>query len=377
MKMLLGEKIRELRRRDGRTQEDVAVALCVTNQAVSRWESGNGYPDMELLPAIANYFHVTIDSLFGYDNERQKRIDEILAKSGEMIADENRLGECVVFLREAVQEYPAEASILGTLGHALICLATKEGIAVKKDEENGFGYVAYDYEKNRENKHIIEGIKAYEEALSLGGSASERMFIVSALSLYYAIIGEFKKAEKLATKQAPMRISKEILMTHAAEGSKLKIYQGEAILELLFNLHSVLIISIGNKSEYRDSAAALKVCMTLAELYQAIFDDGNFGQAYYDMLSIYSSATCIAARSGDTEKAKECFDRYYELYQKYLSITPTNIQYTAPLLSGVCQFVPKVTTIQAVPSKMVSIMPENLRDLLRKDERYAELFQNE
>ncbi len=52
MKLNLGIKIRELRRRDGRTQEALAEALGVTGQAVSRWESGGSYPDMEILPSL-------------------------------------------------------------------------------------------------------------------------------------------------------------------------------------------------------------------------------------------------------------------------------------------------------------------------------------
>ena len=62
MQIKLGEKIKELRRRDGRKQEELALALGVTGQAVSRWESGSCYPDMETIPAIANYFGVTIES---------------------------------------------------------------------------------------------------------------------------------------------------------------------------------------------------------------------------------------------------------------------------------------------------------------------------
>ena len=74
MQIEFGEKIRELRKRDGRKQEDLAAALGVTKQAVSRWEANGGYPDMQMLPAIANYFHITIDELFGYDNDRQIRL---------------------------------------------------------------------------------------------------------------------------------------------------------------------------------------------------------------------------------------------------------------------------------------------------------------
>ena len=66
----LGERIKELRQRDGRTQEAPACELGVTAQAVSRWEKGICYPDLEVIPSVANYFGVSIDELFGYDNER-------------------------------------------------------------------------------------------------------------------------------------------------------------------------------------------------------------------------------------------------------------------------------------------------------------------
>ena len=70
MKLNLGTTIRELRRRDDRTQEELAALLGVTAQAVSRWESGGCYPDMEMIPAIANVFGISIDELFGYQGER-------------------------------------------------------------------------------------------------------------------------------------------------------------------------------------------------------------------------------------------------------------------------------------------------------------------
>ena len=67
--MNIGTKIKELRKRDGRKQEDLANALGVTSQAVSRWEKDGSYPDMEMIPAIANYFGVTIEDIFIYEEE--------------------------------------------------------------------------------------------------------------------------------------------------------------------------------------------------------------------------------------------------------------------------------------------------------------------
>ncbi|MDE7300011.1 MAG: helix-turn-helix domain-containing protein, partial [Lachnospiraceae bacterium] len=74
MRVEIGGKIRDLRRQYGRTQEDLATALGVTCQAVSRWEANGGYPDMEMIPSIANYFGISIDTLFGFEADRDRKI---------------------------------------------------------------------------------------------------------------------------------------------------------------------------------------------------------------------------------------------------------------------------------------------------------------
>ena len=90
----VGEKIKELRQREGRTQEALANELGVTAQAVSRWEKGICYPDMEVIPPIANYFGVSIDELFGYDNERSIKIDALVDQINEMIRQNNGTDSC-------------------------------------------------------------------------------------------------------------------------------------------------------------------------------------------------------------------------------------------------------------------------------------------
>lgn len=61
----LNENIAFFRKKTGITQEELANALGVTNQAVSKWESGKCAPDIQLLPYIAEYFNISIDELFG------------------------------------------------------------------------------------------------------------------------------------------------------------------------------------------------------------------------------------------------------------------------------------------------------------------------
>ena len=64
--MKLNENIMALRRAKGITQEELATALGVSNQAVSKWESAQTCPDISLLSVIADYFEVSIDELMGH-----------------------------------------------------------------------------------------------------------------------------------------------------------------------------------------------------------------------------------------------------------------------------------------------------------------------
>jgi transcriptional regulator with XRE-family HTH domain len=57
------EKLQELRKQKGMTQEELAEKLYVSRTAVSKWESGRGYPNIDSLKAIAKFFAVTVDQL--------------------------------------------------------------------------------------------------------------------------------------------------------------------------------------------------------------------------------------------------------------------------------------------------------------------------
>ena len=65
--MEFNEKIQELRKQKGLTQEELAEALYVSRTAISKWESGRGYPNIDSLKAISKFFGITIDELLSGD----------------------------------------------------------------------------------------------------------------------------------------------------------------------------------------------------------------------------------------------------------------------------------------------------------------------
>ncbi len=63
--LYLGSIIRECRMKRGLTQEQLGQELGVSTQSISRWENSATYPDIMMLPVIADFFEITIDQLMG------------------------------------------------------------------------------------------------------------------------------------------------------------------------------------------------------------------------------------------------------------------------------------------------------------------------
>ena len=80
--MEFNEKLQELRKQRGLTQEELAEKLYVSRTAISKWESGRGYPNLDSLKAIARFFSVTVDELLSSDEiltiaeENQKQTEK-------------------------------------------------------------------------------------------------------------------------------------------------------------------------------------------------------------------------------------------------------------------------------------------------------------
>lgn len=104
MELLISKNIARLRREKDITQDELASALDVTPQAVSNWERG-GYPDIALLPGIANFFGVTIDELMGNDEIGKEADREIFReKFYEFAETEDR----VKFALSYYRKYPTD-----------------------------------------------------------------------------------------------------------------------------------------------------------------------------------------------------------------------------------------------------------------------------
>lgn len=127
MKLNIGNTIKYLRKEKDITQEELADILGVSYQSVSRWETGVCYPDMELIPVIADFFDVTADRLLGvHEKIEQKKIEQYLLRFQEAIS-KGKVYDCIAIAREGVEEYPNNFTLLNKLMYALFVAGDDDG----------------------------------------------------------------------------------------------------------------------------------------------------------------------------------------------------------------------------------------------------------
>ena len=104
--MNIGSIIKELRQKKKMSQEELAEYLGVSTQAVSRWETSVSYPDITLLPLIANVFNVTVDYLLGTDKlKNDKLIEEVKKEYHKYQVKGDNVG-AHKYMKEIYEKYP-------------------------------------------------------------------------------------------------------------------------------------------------------------------------------------------------------------------------------------------------------------------------------
>lgn len=354
----LSEKIKELRLRDSRTQEELAEAVGVTAQAVSRWEKEICYPDMELIPSIANYFHVSIDELFGYNNDREIRLSayiEEISKMRECCDGEFKttVEEQETLLRHALVEFPNEWKLQMRLAWVLESKAA-------------------DNKRNGEDRSKIlkEAISLLEQAKNNCDDVEWRDSITDQLAQQYTEIGDDEKREKLAAESSPVNISRELIRAYSKDEGKHKQYSAEAVLALI---HSIAWVIDWDWADSPD------VFVAMAELYKALFGGKDYGLFNSDMCEFYLRAASQYAKREDERLTTECFDLAWQHFnacnfsweKKENKLTSSFLSYAVNLPR---RYVLNNTDI--IRNSLVGF-PENIASAIRNNPKYSHIFSND
>ena len=128
--LYLGSIIREWRMKRGLTQEQLGQELGVSTQSVSRWENSATYPDIMMLPVIADFFEITIDQLMGRTRECKSEEREAFFSGIQKLSVDERIKK----LREVLQTYPQDIYFMFSLANNLYQRVEMQGTGDAKME---------------------------------------------------------------------------------------------------------------------------------------------------------------------------------------------------------------------------------------------------
>lgn len=111
--MALAENIKALRKKKGMTQEELAENLHISAQAVSKWETGQSCPDVDMLPKLAIIFDTSLDNLFDFDHRKiEAEVDALVTES---VPLRKEPAKAEAFYRGALRKYPGNEILLNCL----------------------------------------------------------------------------------------------------------------------------------------------------------------------------------------------------------------------------------------------------------------------
>ncbi len=238
MDLLIGKKIKQMRRERDLTQEELAAHLGISFQSISKWERGDGYPDITMLPALANYFKVSIDELLGI-SELEMR-DQYL-EINRTWAENNKAGkhsENVALMRSSLKTFPNDALLLVQLSTSLEKL---EG----SDEEK--------------LKNLRESIAVQEQILRYGEDSEVRGATMYNICFAYWKVGEREKALEQAEKLPNLYKARENALVYFLHGEERKTAAREALTPMAWVIahHLKALCEEENDPTYLSKAAQI------------------------------------------------------------------------------------------------------------------------
>ena len=355
--MVFGTKIKTLRARDGITQEKLASALGVTAQAVSKWESENGYPDLEFLTPIANFFNITLDELFSHDlAEKQRKIDEYCAEYDRLFRNWSTPEECVELMRRALAEYPANEKFLFRLATALW---------YKWDNEvrscDGIG--KWIDGKYKRDQSIVKSIKGWEEPrqimeelLSNSTDDSIRYESTQLLIFLYSNIGEKDRAIELAEHYPD---SMNSFLSTAFELN----YEDDSLMygqrQIIWGLYD---LTLQLPRCVQDREMKKKAIEKLIDLHDLVFS-GKYEFYNSSLFRLYEEYTKLLLRDDRKEEAFEmlekavehvkAFDDYVDKLRKY-----GEVRYSSPFTDKLKDESNEIYAVKYLPEFLTSVLKD-------------------
>ncbi len=342
MDIMITEKLKEFRKNRGNTQEELANHLSISVQAVSKWERGDGFPDISLLPRIAFFYDVTVDELLGCDIiTKNEEIDKFLISCHEI----NNKGDMKGWLELCLamqKKYPNDERVLRELMYAL--------------GQNG---------RKKNAKEIIK----IGEKLILSTDNNIRDSAIQMLTYTYSAIDEKESALKYA-KMIPVL---EDYMVTVLEGEELAEHCRWNLWRFSDMIHMQINYFLSSNATGYSNAEKHKLHEMIDNIYHLIFSDGDLGFWEGHLGRNKFSMAVLSAKCGDYNCAISELEQafaHFENFENFTSIDHTSlpvrgIHYEAAMTVK--------TFMESISHVYLEKLSQNCFDAIRADEKFISL----
>ncbi len=331
----IGEKIREYRQKQGLTQDALAAELHVSSQAVSKWETGQTMPDINLLVPISKVLRIGLNDLLGTDRraEFEHRWQQMIPFGDEMT---------LLVAEEALEEFPDDETFL--YRRAVDCLTVGQ---------------------NKRNRYYLNSASLYFSELH-HRYPNDDSYITFLAEVQYAL-GDRDRALEYAYKIKDSKVRNR-WVAKILGGDELIRYEQKELEKRFSDLYGKLLER--NTRESIDAAYAMLDAMM-----------PNDKKYNWDL---FCKDACILLDEGDVDGYLEKYRMAYESARAYDNAPDAPMKYTDPLFDKVTRLsyddkrIPQFVSVVAGSENLAHPASLDLRrEIVREDMAYRHLHRHD
>lgn len=355
MTLYIGENLKKQRKLRELTQEQLADILGVSFQSVSKWERGESYPDIEMLPTIAEYFGITTDELMGMKEIRDNADAEKILEQQKENMSKGLIKENIELLAEAVKVHPNNYELLAQYAMNLSFLAV--------------GYQSEEYRQNNRKAAVIA-----ERILAECTDTKIRNRVQAELCNYYQNSGEASKALEAADKLPSMY--------HGSELIKMNILKGEDLVRMTqWNIHHLANVfcqclqRLADMDGQNDTGYTweqkIEIYRKAIAMFGIVFDKGDYNDCLFNLSYLHCDISIMAMRAGDFGLALENLEKAAEYaaemdglpdVKPHVSLLVNKLEYTSANYGR--------NTSDTICKILLKHLPDSVFDGIRDDPRF-------
>ena len=349
MEINLKEKLRSLRQQKNITQEALANHLGITPQSVGKWERGEGFPDITLLPKIAFYFGVTIDELLCVDQVRVEEAISEYERQSKICYQNGDNQKNLEIWEKAYSEFPNDCRVIEGLMHA-----------INRD-------AVYPCPKEKAERIIALG----EELLKRSTDTRQRENAVQCLCYTYDNIDK-EKALYYADMSGTFHVTREDLRTTILDGEE-GVKACQSYLMSLIHTAAMTASSMISKIHFSHQEA-IEAYTFAIDILKRLYSDDNVGFYAFDISYYYLHIALEYAELKDVENTLKAFEEScrYAIIEANLK----DMSYTAPMVNRMKHT--KANTSKNYMGNACNLklkaLEDNRFDLVRNEERFNKII---